>query len=91
MMDTQTDSPRDRLLLALCWLQALGAEGRAWLGSRRRAQNTVEYALVAAGAAVVALAVIGILSGAVQTAANSAAGAVTQAASGATSGAGGKP
>jgi Flp pilus assembly pilin Flp len=91
MIDTQTEWLRDRLLLAFCWLHALGAEGGAWLGSRGRAQNTVEYALVAAGAAVVALAVIGILSGAVQTAANSAAGAVTQAASGATSGAGGKP
>jgi Flp pilus assembly pilin Flp len=91
MMDAQTDSLRDRLLLALCWLQALGAEGGAWLQSRRPAQNTVEYSLVAAGIAVLALAVIGILSGAVRTAADGAAQAVQQAASGAASGAGGKP
>lgn len=89
IMDTRTDGPRDTLLLALCWLQALAADGRAWLGSRARAQDTVEYALVAAGIAVLALAVIGVLSGAVQAAANSAAQAVQQAASGASS-AGGK-
>jgi Flp pilus assembly pilin Flp len=91
MRDTQTDGLRDRLLLAFCWLEALGADGRAWLGSRARAQDTVEYSLVAAGIAVLALAVIGILSGAVKTAADGAAQAVQQAASGAASGAGGKP
>jgi Flp pilus assembly pilin Flp len=84
MIDTQTESPRDRLLLAFCWLQALGADGGTWLASRRSAQNTVEYALVAAGAAVVALGVLGVLSGAVKGAADSAAAAVQQAATGAT-------
>lgn len=88
MMDAQTDSLRDRLLLACCWLQVLGAEGGAWLSSRARAQSTVEYSLVAAGIAVLALAVLGILSGAVQKAADSAATAVQQAASGAASGSG---
>jgi hypothetical protein len=93
MIDTRIDGVRDRLLLAYCWLQALGAEGGAWIRSRQPAQNTVEYSLVAAGAAVLALAVIGILSGAVKTAADSAAQAVQQAATGAVSGsgAGGKP
>ena len=85
MMDTQTDGVRDRLLLGFCWLQALGAEGGAWLESRRPAQNTVEYSLVAAGIAVLALAVLGILSGAVKTAADSAAAAVQSAATGAAS------
>jgi Flp pilus assembly pilin Flp len=90
MMDTRTrtDGLRDRLLLAYCWLQALGAEGGAWLGARQRGQGTVEYTLVAAGIAVLALAVIGVLSGAVTKAADSAAQAVTQAASGAASGTG---
>ena len=90
MIDTQIDGLRDRLLLTFCWLQALGAEGGAWFGSRRPAQNTVEYSLVAAGIAVLALAVIGILSGAVNKAAEGAAQAVQQAASGAASGTGGK-
>jgi hypothetical protein len=84
MMDTQTDSLRDRLLFAFCTLQAVGADGAARLASGQRAQNTVEYALVAAGAAVLALGVLGILSGAVTAAATSAAGAVQQAATGAT-------
>ena len=93
MNDMQIDGLRDRLLLAFCWLQALSAESGEWLESRRPAQNTVEYSLVAAGAAVLALAVIGILTGAVKTAADSAAQAVQQAATGAVSGsgAGGKP
>ena len=79
MKDTQTDGLQDRLLLGFCWLQALGAEADAWFRSRRPAQDTVEYSLVAAGIAVVALAVIGVLSGAVNKAAESAATAVQSA------------
>ena len=90
MNDIQIGGLRDRLLLAFCWLQALAAESGAWLESRRPAQNTVEYSLVAAGIAVLALGVIGVLSGAVQKAADGAAAAVQSAATGATSGAGGK-
>jgi hypothetical protein len=90
MMDAHTDGLRDRLLLAFCWLQALGAEGREWFGSRQPAQNTVEYSLVAAGIAVLALGVIGVLSGAVNKAAEGAAAAVQSAATGATSGTVGK-
>jgi hypothetical protein len=83
MMDTRIDGLRDRVLLAFCWLQAVCAEGGAWFEARRPAQNTVEYSLVAAGVAVLALGVIGILSGAVSKAADGAAAAVQSAANGA--------
>jgi hypothetical protein len=75
----------DRVLFAFCWLQGLGVDVGEWVRSRRPAQGTVEYGVVLAGVAVLALAVVGILSGAVQNAANSAASAVSEAASGATS------
>lgn len=71
------------VLMMVCLAQVAADEGRAWLRSRAPAQDTVEYALVAAGIAVLALAVIGILTGAVTNAAQSAATAVGQAASGA--------
>jgi Flp pilus assembly pilin Flp len=73
----------EKLLLVMCWAQVLADDGRACVMSRARGQNTVEYSLVAAGIAVLALAVLGILSGAVESAANSAASAVQSAASGA--------
>jgi hypothetical protein len=77
----------DGVLLAFCRLDALRTDGRTWVESRAAGQGTVEYSLVAAGIAVLALAVIGVLSGAVQNAAASAASAVSQAGSGAASGA----
>jgi Flp pilus assembly pilin Flp len=73
----------EKVLLALCWAEIAGTDGRAWLMARARGQGTVEYALVVAGLSVLALAVLGVLSGAVQNAASSAASAVTSAASGA--------
>jgi Flp pilus assembly pilin Flp len=73
----------EKVMLAVCWMQVLVEDARAWVPRRARGQNTVEYSLVAAGIAVLALAVLGILSGAVESAANSAASAVQSAASGA--------
>jgi hypothetical protein len=86
-MNRYSNSTSDSILLAFCRLDALRSGGRTWVESRAAGQGTVEYSLVAAGIAVLALAVIGVLSGAVQNAAASAASAVSQAGSGAASGA----